>query len=243
MKIKFFSNILGDRKREFTRFKPILEGGKKSLSFCSDTKDPIGLIRKSRCGIIICSDTLNFEKKDYRNRTLVLVKNPRLAFIKTINHYFPKGVEATFKIGKNVIVKQGAVIGTDGFGFERCVKRLIRFPSLGGIVIGDNVEIGADTCIDRGTLGDTVIGDGTKIDNLVHIGHNAKIGKHCLIVANVLIGGSAVIGDECFIGASAVIRDGIKIGKRAFVGMGAVVVKDVAEGETVVGNPAKPIKK
>jgi len=130
----------------------------------------------------------------------------------------------------------------DGFGFVEIDGEWKRFPHYGEIWIGEGVEIGRNTCIDRGSLSDTVIGDGTKIDNLVHIGHNAKIGKRCLITAGVIVGGSAVVGDDCYLGIGAVIRNGIRIGNGSTVGMGAVVVKDVPAGQTVIGNPAKQME-
>jgi len=147
------------------------------------------------------------------------------------------------RIGKNVALKSGCVIGGDGFGYERTEKGVfVKFPHLAGVVIEDDVEIGANTCIDRGTLSDTVIGRGTKIDNLVHVAHNVKIGKHCAIIALAMVGGGAQIGDGAWVAPTACLRNGIVIGKQALVGMGAVVTKNVECGETVIGVPAKPIE-
>lgn len=143
-------------------------------------------------------------------------------------------------IGKNVWIEPGAVIGTDGFGFEWDEDgEVVKFPHRGGVKIGDDVEIGANTCVDCGTMDDTVIGRNTKIDNLVHIAHNVKIGKNCFIIANSLLAGSSVIGDNVRIAMSATIREKVKVGKKAVVGMGAIVTKDVPAGKTVYGNPAK----
>lgn len=128
-----------------------------------------------------------------------------------------------------------AMIGGPAFDF----RGEDRFPSVGGILLGDGVHIGAYTCIDRGNLGDTVIGDGTRIDNLVHVGHNAKIGQRVTIVAGAVIGGWAEIGDDTFVGMGALIRNRVKVGKGCTIGMGAVVVKDVADGMTVKGNPGR----
>jgi len=148
------------------------------------------------------------------------------------------------RIGKNVILKSGCIIGTAGFGYERNDEGVLeRFPHIGGVVIEDDVEIGANTCVDRGTLSDTIIGEGTKIDNLVHIAHNIVIGKHCVIVALAMIGGGAKIGDGAWIAPTACIRDGVTIGKQALVGMGAVVTKNVADHDVVIGVPARSIKK
>lgn len=145
------------------------------------------------------------------------------------------------KIGKNVIINSGAVIGTEGFGYEPDEDgKLVQFPHIGGVIIEDNVEIGANVCIDQGALGDTIIGKGTKIDNLVHVAHNVKIGKNCRIICLVGIGGSVEIGDGSFVGISANIKNQKKIGKNVIVGMGAVVTKDVPDNATVIGNPARP---
>lgn len=140
---------------------------------------------------------------------------------------------------------EGTYIGKDGFGYEWDGERYVKFPHRGDVKIGKDVEIGSNTCIDRATLeGEaTEIGDGTKIDNLVHIAHNVKIGKHCLIVAGSIIGGSVTIGDRCYIGIGAMVKNKVKIGNDVTVGMGAVVLKDIPDGETWVGNPAKQLVK
>lgn len=138
----------------------------------------------------------------------------------------------------------GTVIGADGFGYARAEDgTLVKMPHRGNVVIEENVEIGCNTCIDRAVEGSTVIGAGTKIDNLVHIAHGVKIGKNCIIVAGSVIGGSCEIGDNVYIGIGAMIKNKIRIGKNAFIGMGAVVTKDVPEGATIVGNPGREHKK
>jgi len=144
------------------------------------------------------------------------------------------------KIGKNCIIHSGAVIGTDGFGYEQEADgSRFKIAHLGGVIIGDNVEIGANTCIDRGTLSDTIIEDGVKIDNLVHIAHNVHIKKNVVIIANAMIAGSVIIGEGAWIAPSSSIREGKKIGDGALVGLGSVVIKDVPIGSTVMGVPAK----
>ena len=114
-----------------------------------------------------------------------------------------------------------------------------KFPHVGGVQIGDTVEIGANTCIDKGTLGDTVIGDGSKIDNLVHIAHNVKVGRSCAIIAHCMVGGSTVIGDYSWVAPSSCLRDQLVIGRHATIGLGSVVTKAVADGDTVYGVPAR----
>jgi UDP-3-O-[3-hydroxymyristoyl] glucosamine N-acyltransferase len=147
-------------------------------------------------------------------------------------------------IGKHCSVKSGAVLGGMGFGFEKDENgNLFRFPQIGNLFIGDYVEIGANTCIDRGALSDTVIGDYCKINNLCHIAHNNKIGKNVVITAQVNISGSNVIENGVWIAPNASIRGWLTIGKGATIGMGAVVTKDVPAGETWVGNPARKLEK
>ncbi len=146
------------------------------------------------------------------------------------------------KIGARVRVWPGTVIGGDGFGYYPDREgELYKFPHVGGVVIEDDVEIGSNTSIDRGALGNTVLGEGTKVDNLVHIAHNVIIGKHCRIICHVGIGGSVRIGDRAYLGIGALVKNQKTIGADALIGMGAVVVKDVPANTTVIGNPARPI--
>lgn len=145
-------------------------------------------------------------------------------------------------LGHDVTLHAGAVIGSDGFGYHAGQNReWLKFEHLGGVEIGNGVEIGANTCIDRGTLGNTIIGDGTKIDNLVHISHNVRIGRHCLVIAHAMIGGSSVIEDHAWVSPNACILQKITIGKGATVGLGAVVLKNVPPGETWAGVPARKL--
>lgn len=143
------------------------------------------------------------------------------------------------RLGSNVTIHAGSVIGADGFGYERNSRgELEKFPHLGGVLVEDDVEIGSNTSIDRGTLGDTRILSGAKIDNQCHISHNVSIGSHAAIIANSMIGGSAVIGDGAWVAPSASILNQIKIGSDAVVGLSSVVVADVESGTTVIGSPA-----
>ncbi|MFA6455573.1 MAG: UDP-3-O-(3-hydroxymyristoyl)glucosamine N-acyltransferase, partial [Bacteroidota bacterium] len=147
------------------------------------------------------------------------------------------------RIGKNVIIQAGAVIGGDGYGYSRNDKgEFEKFPHVGAVLIEDDVEIGANTCVDRGTLGNTIIREGAKIDNLVHIAHNVTVGKHAAVIAQSMIGGSTVIGDYGWIAPSASLMNGIKIGSKVTVGLGAVVTKNIPDGETWAGVPAQPLR-
>jgi UDP-3-O-[3-hydroxymyristoyl] glucosamine N-acyltransferase len=144
------------------------------------------------------------------------------------------------RIGRNVRIASGVVIGTDGFGYELDESgSWLKFPHIGGVVIEDNVEIGANTCIDRGTLGDTIIKSGAKIDNLVHIAHNVVVGSNAMIIANSMIGGSTIIGNNTWVAPSSAIRDALVIGSNSLIGLGAVVTKSVGDSEVWAGNPAK----
>lgn len=148
------------------------------------------------------------------------------------------------QMGNRCVVKSGAVIGGDGFGFEKDADgNRFRFPQLGGVIIGDDVEVGANTCIDRGSLADTIIGHHTKINNLCHIAHNNVIGNNVEITGCCNISGSNTIEDDVWISPNASIRGWIHIGKGSTVGMAAVVVKDIPAGETWVGNPARKLEK
>lgn len=130
-----------------------------------------------------------------------------------------------------------------GFGYTRDVKgNLNRNQHKFGVIINDDVDIGRFTNIDRGSWRDTVIGKGTKIDSLVHVGHNVIIGNHCLLVAGCIIGGSVDIGNYSYVGMNASIRQHLTIGKHVIIGAGAVVLKSVDDYDIVAGLPAKSIK-
>ncbi len=151
-------------------------------------------------------------------------------------------IRENVKIGKSVIIHPGTVIGSDGFGYIQKEGKSYKIPQVGGVIIGDDVEIGSCVTIDRATVGNTVIGAGTKIDNLVQIGHNVKIGRNCLIVAQVGISGSAEIGDGVILGGQAGVRDHVRIGSRAMIGARSGVTQDIPEARIFSGYPAIPHK-
>lgn len=149
------------------------------------------------------------------------------------------------RIGKNAVIHSGAVIGADGFGFALDEnRRYIKFPQVGTVEIGDDVEIGANTCIDRAALGVTRIGTGVKLDNQVHIGHNCQIGNHVVIAAQTGLSGGVTVGDYAVIGGQVGIGDKARIEAGAIVGSGAGILtsKIVRAGEPVWGTPARPLR-
>jgi UDP-3-O-[3-hydroxymyristoyl] glucosamine N-acyltransferase len=144
------------------------------------------------------------------------------------------------KIGRRCIIHAGAVIGSDGYGFATHGGKHYKIAQIGSVRIGNDVEIGAGTTIDRAALGETTIGDGTKIDNLVQIGHNVNIGKHCLLVAQVGIAGSAKLGDHVSVAGQSGISGHLKIGDNVQIAGGSAVTHDIPSGTKVMGYPAVP---
>jgi UDP-3-O-[3-hydroxymyristoyl] glucosamine N-acyltransferase len=146
------------------------------------------------------------------------------------------------RIGHRCIIHAGVVIGSDGYGFAMHEGKHHKIPQIGIVRIEDDVEIGAGTTIDRAALGETVIGEGTKIDNLVQIGHNVKIGKHCLLVSQVGIAGSTELGDHVFVAGQSGFSGHLKIGHRVQVAAKSAVLEDVPDDTKVMGSPAVPFK-
>jgi UDP-3-O-[3-hydroxymyristoyl] glucosamine N-acyltransferase len=142
-------------------------------------------------------------------------------------------------VGAYCILHPNCTIGADGFGFRPCPEKgLVKIPHIGNVIIGNAVEIGANTCVDRGKFSSTVVGDGCKIDNLVQIGHNSKLGKYCIMAGNSGLAGSVTLGNGVMIGGSASIKDHLTIGDGAIVGAGSGVAADVEAGKVVLGYPA-----
>ncbi len=149
-------------------------------------------------------------------------------------------IRENVKIGNRVTVHAGAVIGCDGFGYVFEKGAHYKIPQVGGVIIEDDVEIGANVTIDRATTGNTILGCGTKIDNLVQIAHNVKIGKNCIIAAQSGISGSVEIGDGVMLGGQVGVRDHVKIGGRAMAGAQSGIAGDIPEGRIYSGSPAIP---
>lgn len=145
-------------------------------------------------------------------------------------------------MGNNVRLYPGTRIGQDGFGFAIDPTGFVKVPQLGRVVMGDNIEVGANTCIDRGAQGDTVIGSGTWIDNLVQIAHNVKLGRGCVVVSQCGIAGSTELGDFVVLGGQVGISGHLKIGSMARIAAKSGVTKDVPAREEWMGYPAMPMK-
>jgi len=144
------------------------------------------------------------------------------------------------RIGERVVLHAGVAVGVDGFGYERDGSgKLHKFPHIGGVVIEDDVEVGANCCIARGALDDTRICRGTKLDGLVHVAHNCQVGPDSLLTAQTMLAGSVTVGARVWLSPGCRILNGTKIGDDAVVGMGANVMTDVAPGATVVSLPAR----
>ena len=148
------------------------------------------------------------------------------------------------EIGDRAVIHSGAVIGADGFGFPLVGGRYEKFPQIGRVKIGDDVEIGANSCVDRATLGVTSIGDGTKLDNLVQEGHNCRLGNHVVVAAQTGFSGGVVVEDYAVIGGQVGIGDKARIETRAVLGSGCGVLtsKVIRSGQVVWGTPARPLK-
>ena len=143
-------------------------------------------------------------------------------------------------IGKHVRIHSGSVIGSDGFGYVFDGERHQKVPQIGTVIIEDDVEIGANVCIDRATMGATRVGEGTKIDNLTQIAHNVQIGKNCVICGQVGLSGSVIIEDNVSMAGQVGLRDHVRIGKGAILGAKAGIMADIGAGEFVMGSPSLP---
>lgn len=221
------------------------------LSFCLASELPSTF--NAAGAIVIVNQKVLVPEAVAKNNRFLKTENPRLMFIKLVaavhkstneEELFLNYDPTSVIYGNDCLIKPGAVIGQAGFGYERDLDGTpIRFPHFGRVALGNHVEVGANTVISKGALEDTVIGDGTKIDDLVYIAHNCKIGKKVMIAGNATLCGGVQVGDGAWIGAGASIKQNIMVGEGAVVGMGAVVVKDVTPYSTVAGNPAREIEK
>ena len=155
---------------------------------------------------------------------------------------FHPGVKllARCEIGRRVILNAGVVIGSEGYGFDQSEGAHLKTPHLGKVIVEDDVEIGSNTCIDRARFEETKVGEGSKLDNLVQVGHNVRIGKNCLIVAQVGISGSVTMDDNVIVGGQAGFAGHLTVGKGAKIAGQSGITKDVEPGAFLKGNPALP---
>ncbi len=186
------------------------------------------------------------------HETAVIGKNVHIGPHVSIGHHCVIGDNVTIfanvsiydntQIGDNTIIHSGTVIGSDGFGFTFHNDHYEKIPQLGRVIIGRDVEFGANCAVDRSTIGDTLIGDGCKFDNHVHVAHNVKIGRYCVFAGQTGIAGSAVIDDFCVFGGQVAINGHIHVGSGTQAAARSGITKDVIPGEVVGGFPAIPIK-
>jgi UDP-3-O-[3-hydroxymyristoyl] glucosamine N-acyltransferase len=143
-------------------------------------------------------------------------------------------------VGRRCVLKAGAVLGGTGFGYISGREGHLRVPHVGGCVLGDEVDVGANSCVDRGSIDDTVIGSGTKLDNHVHVGHNARLGARCLVMGGSVIAGSAELGDGVILAGHTAIAGHLRVGHGVRVGAKSGVISSVPDGTDVTGFPARP---
>lgn len=175
-------------------------------------------------------------------KNVVIGPGAEIGAYSVLGHNIVIGAEVV--IGERCNIKSGAILGEEGFGFERnAIGAAVRLPHIGTVIIGDDVEIGSLTTVCRGTLENTIIANGVKIDDHVHVAHNIFIGEHSFIIACAEISGGVKIGSRAWIAPAAAIRNQLTIGDDAVIGLGAIVVKSVESGQTVAGNPAQPLMK
>ncbi len=195
-------------------------------------------IEPSISATAICHPTSTVSKLAMIGEYTVVEENVIIGDYVQIGHHVV--IHANTKIGDRSAIGSNTVIGSIGFGFEFDHNATpIRIPHFGGVIIGEDVEIGSCTSIARGTIDNTTIGSFVKIDDHVFVAHNVNIGPRSILVAGSEINGSVQIGEDCWIGPLSTIRDGLIIGQSSIVGMGAVVTRDVPRGTTVAGNPAR----
>jgi UDP-3-O-[3-hydroxymyristoyl] glucosamine N-acyltransferase len=258
----------GDPNLDIRAAAPLESAGPADLAFAANRK-ALALANDSPAGCLL----VPLDYPNSQPRTLIRAADPRAAFARALHLLHPRppmpigihpsavvhptaqigegtaiGPNVTIydgvRIGARCVIHAGAVIGADGFGFVLHGDHYEKFPQVGTVEIGDDVEIGANTTIDRAALGVTRIGDGTKLDNLVHIGHNCQIGRHVVIAAQTGLAGGVIIEDYAVIGGQVGMGDKARVLSRAVIGSGAGILtsKIVRPGEPVWGTPARPLR-
>ncbi|PIF47087.1 UDP-3-O-[3-hydroxymyristoyl] glucosamine N-acyltransferase [Chryseobacterium sp. 52] len=188
----------------------------------------------------IIGDHVKIGQNIYIGEYVVIEDNCVIGDHTVIDHHTTLKSETI--VGEHVIIGANNTIGGVGFGYEKDeTGEYVFIPHIGNVVIGNHVEIGNNTCIDRAVLGSTILMDNVKVDNLVHIAHGVKIGKNSLIIANAMVAGSVEIGENTWVAPSSSILNQKKIGNDVTIGLSAVVVKNVEDGQTVIGSPAEEI--
>ena len=256
----FGGDYRGDIKKEVEGVSSLENPKKRSVLFCR--KGYGHMLRGVRdCLVVLSWDDV--PALDSSN-ACIISDNPRLIFARIARRFFtgnslvsitsdpePEGVivgncvhfEGCFRIGKRVQIQPHVTIGTAGFGYERNEEGIWEyFPQVGGVIIEDDVDIASHTNIHRGTLDDTIIGQGSKISINCNIGHNSIIGKHTFIAGKTNLGGRTQIGDYCFIGMGVITKPGVKIGSNTIVGTGSLVTKDIESDCIAYGSPAEKKK-
>jgi UDP-3-O-[3-hydroxymyristoyl] glucosamine N-acyltransferase len=197
---------------------------------------------EERCGFVWSSREPQIHPTARLGANVVLGKGVRIGAHTRVMNNVVIGDEVN--IGERCVIKSCAVIGEEGFGFERAADgSALRLPHIGCVVIEDDVEVGSLTTVCRGTLADTILRRGAKIDDHVHIAHNVIVGQHAFVIACAEVSGGVVIGDSAWIAPCAAIKNQVIVGERAVIGLGAVVLRDVAADQIIVGNPGKPLAK
>lgn len=197
---------------------------------------------QAQCGFEWSEEEAKVHPSARIGRHVVLGRGVSIGEGTVIHHNVVIGDEV--QIGKRCTIKSCAVIGEDGFGFEREPDgTAVRLPHIGGVVIGDDVEIGSLATVCRGTLGNTIVHDGAKIDDHVHLAHNVQVGAHAFVIGGASISGGVKLGARSWVAPNASILNQVSVGNDAVVGLGAVVVKAVPDNTAVMGYPAKQLPK
>jgi len=230
---------------------PLRAATQDEVSFFLDRRKLADALANTRAGAVIVHPDM--AARVPAGSVAIVSNEPNVAWAKVAALFHPlpppvAGIHSSAvvapdaRLGERVCVYPGARIGQDGFGFAITLAGFHSVPQLGRVIVEDDVEIGANTTIDRGALDDTVIGAGSRLDNLVQIGHNVRLGRGCVVVAQAGISGSSVLEDYVMLGGQSGLTGHVRIGKQARIGAQAGVIADVPAGADMVGSPAQPVK-